>query len=49
MASLTLNKDDYDKGLNDAQKSASGFGDKLKSGLGTAAKVGAAAVTAMRA
>ena len=44
-ASLTLNKDDYDKGLTDAEKSASGFGTKLKAGLGVAAKVGAAAVT----
>lgn len=41
-ASITLNKDDYEKSLDDAGKKTSGFGDKLKSGLATAAKVGAA-------
>lgn len=48
MAKLTLNKDDYDKGLDDAKGKASGFGDKLKSGMAVAGKavltaVGAAA------
>lgn len=46
-AALTLNADDYNKGLTDAEKSASSFGSRLKSGLGTAAKVGAAAITAV--
>ena len=39
VAVLSLNKSDYDKGLDDAEKEASTFGSKLKSGLGTAAKV----------
>ena len=43
-AVLTLNKKDYDTGLNEAEQEATSFGDKLKSGLGTAAKV-AGAVT----
>lgn len=43
-AVLTLNKKDYDTGLDEAEKEASGFGDKLKKGLGTATKV-AGAVT----
>ena len=42
-AVLTLNKDSYDKGMKDAESSASGFGDKLSK----AAKVGAAGVAAM--
>lgn len=48
-AALTLNADDYNKGLTDAEKSASSFGSRLKSGLGTAAKVGAAAITTVAA
>ena len=47
VARLTLDKSNYDQGLDDASKGAKSFGDKLKSGLGTAAKVGAAAVTAV--
>lgn len=47
VAYLTLDSKDYDKGLEDAGKSASSFGSKLKSGLKTAGKVGAAAVTAV--
>lgn len=47
VARLTLDKSDYDKGLDDASKGATGFAAKLKNGLGTAAKVGAAAVTAV--
>lgn len=43
-AVLTLNKKDYDAGLEEAEKEATGFGDKLKKGLGTATKV-AGAVT----
>ena len=46
VAKITLDKSDYEKGLNDAQNKASGFGSKLKSGLGSAAKVGAAAIGA---
>ena len=47
VAKLALDKSDYESGLGDAEQSAQSFGDKLKSGLGTAAKVGAAAVTAV--
>lgn len=47
VARLTLDKSQYDEGLDDAAKGAQSFGDKLKSGLGTAAKVGAAAVAAV--
>jgi len=47
VARLTLDKTNYDQGLDDASKGAQSFGDKLKNGLGTAAKVGAAAVTAV--
>lgn len=51
VAVLTLNKKDYEDGLNDAEKEASSFGDKLKSGFsntvsfigGSFAKIGAAA------
>lgn len=39
VAVLTLNKSDYDTGLDEAAEEASGFGDKLKKGLGTATKV----------
>ena len=39
VAVLTLNKRDYDAGLDEAADEASGFGDKLKKGLGTATKV----------
>lgn len=47
VAKLALDATEYVKGLGDAEKSAEGFGGKLKSGLGAAAKVGAAAVTAV--
>lgn len=46
-ARLSLDSGDYDKGLDDARSSASKFGDKLKSGLATAAKVTAKAVAAV--
>lgn len=46
-AKLTLNSDDFEKGLGKAEKSAGTFGDKLKTGLKTAAKVGAASLVAM--
>ena len=45
-AVLTLDHSGYDSGLADAESKASSFGDKLKSGLGTVAKVGAAAIGA---
>ena len=55
-AKLALDTSEYDKGLDDAEKDAQGFGSKLKSGLGkatqavgTAAKVGAAAVAGVAA
>lgn len=46
MATLTLNKAAYDKGLDDAQHKADGFGSKLMKGLGTAGKVAAGTLTA---
>ena len=47
VARLSLDKTEYDKGLNDASGGAKTFGEKLQSGLGTAAKVGAVALTAV--
>lgn len=49
VAVLTLSKKDYEEGLNDAEKEASSFGDKLKSGLGTVAKVGGASLAVVGA
>ena len=46
-AKLSLDKSEYDNGLNDAEKEATSFGGKLKSGLGTAAKIGVGAMTAL--
>ena len=46
-ARLGLNKDDYDKGLDDAKKNADGFASKIGSGVLKAAKVGLAGVTAI--
>lgn len=43
-ASLSLDKSDYEAGLSDAETSATSLGSKLKSGLGTAAKVTAGAL-----
>lgn len=43
-AKISLDTGDYEKGLGEASKTTSSFGDKLKSGLKTAAKVGAAAL-----
>lgn len=48
-ASITLDTSEYDKSLNDASGKTHGFGEKLKSGLKTAAKVGAAAMGAATA
>lgn len=46
-AKITLDTSGYENGLDNASGKASGFADKLKSGLATAAKVGAAALTAV--
>nr|DAM03182.1 MAG TPA: tail tape measure protein [Caudoviricetes sp.] len=45
-AKISLDTSDYEKGLDDASGKTSSFADKLKNGLATAAKVGAAALTA---
>lgn len=45
-AKIALDTDDYERGLNDAGEKTSGFASKLKTGLATAAKVGAAAIGA---
>lgn len=47
VARLSLDKSDYDHGLDDAAGSAQSFGDKLKGGLATAAKVGVTAISAV--
>lgn len=46
MATLGLDSSSYEKGLNDAEGKANGFGSKLKKGLSTAAKAAGAALTA---
>lgn len=46
-AKLSLDSKDYEEGMSKAEKSAGGFGDKLKTGLSNAAKIGAAALTAV--
>lgn len=48
-ARITLDTGDYESGLENASGKTDSFADKLKSGLATAAKVGAAAVTAASA
>lgn len=48
-AKIALDTGDYEKGLEDASGKASSFADKLKTGLATAAKVGAAAIGAASA
>jgi len=45
-ARITLDTSDYESGLDEASKNTSNFADKLKTGLATAAKVGAATLTA---
>lgn len=45
-AKIALDRSDYEKGLEDASEKTSSFADKLKTGLATAAKVGAAAIGA---
>lgn len=49
VAKIILDTDDFDNGLDRARGTAEKFGGALKSGLATAAKVGAAAVTAATA
>lgn len=45
-ATITLDTKDYENALDGASKKTNSFGGKLKKGLSTAAKVGAAALTA---
>lgn len=47
IAKLTLDSSEYEKGLSNAEQRAGSFGSKLKSGLGTAAKIGGAAIAAV--
>lgn len=47
MAVIRLDKSEYEQGLDDASKSAGDFQGKLKTALGTAGKVGAAAIGAI--
>ena len=46
-AKISLDSKQYEEGLKTAESQGSNFGQKLKSGLGKAAKVGAASVAAM--
>lgn len=48
-AKIALDTGDYEKGMEDASGKTSSFADKLKTGLATAAKVGAAAIGAASA
>jgi hypothetical protein len=48
-AKIALDSSEYEDGLNKSSEKTSTFADKLKSGLATAAKVGAAAITAVTA
>ncbi len=45
-AKISLDTSDYEKGLNESSRKTESFASKLKNGLATAAKVGAAALTA---
>ena len=45
-AKIALDKSEYENGLEDASGKTSSFAEKLKTGLATAAKVGAAAIGA---
>lgn len=47
MAKLTLDKSEYESGLDSAEQSAGGFASKFASGMGTAAKAGALAIGAL--
>lgn len=44
MASLRLDSSEYEKGLDESEKKATSFGDKLKGALATSAKIGATAL-----
>lgn len=44
-AKIGVDTKDYENGLNEASQKTSAFGEKIKSGLATAAKVGAAALS----
>ena len=46
-AKISLNTKDFENGLQGANEQGKTFADKLKSGLGTAAKVGGAAIAAI--
>lgn len=46
-ARITLDTSSYEKGLDEASNKTSSFADKLRNGLATTAKVGAAAITAV--
>ena len=46
VAKITLDSSEYERGLDDASGKASGFGDKLKSGLGAVGKLAAAGIAA---
>lgn len=46
-AKITLDSSAYESGIKEAENTGKGFGEKIKSGLGTAAKVGGAAVVAI--
>ena len=48
-AKITLDTSEYESGLDDAREKTSSFADTLKNGLASAAKVGAAALTAASA
>lgn len=48
-AKITLNTDQFEEGMKNAESEGSGFASKLKKGLGTAAKVGGAAIAAISA
>ena len=45
-AKLTLDKSEYERGLDDAEKSGKSFGGRFKGAFGTAAKAGGAALAA---
>lgn len=46
-AKISLDSSAYESGIKEAESTGKGFSEKLKSGLGTAAKVGAASVVAV--
>jgi phage-related protein len=48
-AKITLNMDQFEEGMKNAESEGSGFASKLKKGLGTAAKVGGTAIAAIGA